>query len=517
APARPPSGPQRVVAPPPLHPPAPPAPPPAPAAAPSDFVVEHASEGPTSPTRDVKGTPADIETFDGTIDFNALAHDAAKADGIEIQEEVDLRPQDLVVEGLAHTQYESGSFARPTDAELDEGFAKIDLPLIMPDDVPEAVPAAPPRVSDVARTPPPPLAPAPPAPPPPAPPAPPRPPPPPPPPPAPPRSASPAPGRGRALRRRRSGRHRRPVARRAGAHGDDGGVVSPAGQSGRRVARLPGLVGAASDGCAVAGAGRVSHAGGAKEGRASGCGRDRAGVSEANPNGTTGRAGARRPPVRWPVPARARLRGRAARCRRRRGPGGAGGGHATGGGGDFARPGVRRRGPSKLRTRGGAAGDARVGATAGRARRWVLVRSVLQPATGGREWVAVRGRGCGVGRPDGSPVRSEGHAPHGRRERSGSVPGLAPGPQVIVHIAVLNGPNLNLLGEREPELYGRTTLAEIETRTRAQGRTLGVDVSWTQTNHEGELVDAIQRLKGKADGLVINAAAFTHTSLAVRD
>jgi len=178
APARPPSGPQRVVAPPPLHPPAPPAPPPAPpapAAAQSDFVVEHASEGPTSPTLDVKGTPADIETFDGTIDFNALAHDAAKADGIEIQEEVDLRPQDLVVEGLAHTQYESGSFARPTDAELDEGFAKIDLPLIMPDDVPEAVPAAPPRVSDVARTPPPPLAPAPPAPPPPAPPAPPPP------------------------------------------------------------------------------------------------------------------------------------------------------------------------------------------------------------------------------------------------------------------------------------------------------------------------------------------------------
>lgn len=86
-----------------------------------------------------------------------------------------------------------------------------------------------------------------------------------------------------------------------------------------------------------------------------------------------------------------------------------------------------------------------------------------------------------------------------------------------MHIAVLNGPNLNLLGEREPELYGRTSLAEIETRTRAQARTLGVEVSWTQTNHEGELVEAIQRLKGGVDGLVINAAAFTHTSLAVRD
>jgi 3-dehydroquinate dehydratase-2 len=87
-----------------------------------------------------------------------------------------------------------------------------------------------------------------------------------------------------------------------------------------------------------------------------------------------------------------------------------------------------------------------------------------------------------------------------------------------VHIAVLNGPNLNLLGEREPELYGRTTLAEIEAHTRERARKLGVEISWTQTNHEGELVDAIQRLGGgKADGIVINAAAFTHTSLAVRD
>ena len=85
-----------------------------------------------------------------------------------------------------------------------------------------------------------------------------------------------------------------------------------------------------------------------------------------------------------------------------------------------------------------------------------------------------------------------------------------------MHIAVLNGPNLNLLGEREPEVYGRATLAEIETRTRDRARALGVEISWQQTNHEGELVDAIQGLKGKADGLVINAAAYTHTSLAVR-
>ena len=86
-----------------------------------------------------------------------------------------------------------------------------------------------------------------------------------------------------------------------------------------------------------------------------------------------------------------------------------------------------------------------------------------------------------------------------------------------MHIAVLNGPNLNLLGEREPELYGRTTLVEIEARTRERARALGVELSWRQTNHEGELVDAIQGLKGRADGAVINAAAFTHTSLALRD
>ncbi|MEX2156285.1 MAG: type II 3-dehydroquinate dehydratase [Gemmatimonadales bacterium] len=86
-----------------------------------------------------------------------------------------------------------------------------------------------------------------------------------------------------------------------------------------------------------------------------------------------------------------------------------------------------------------------------------------------------------------------------------------------MHIAVLNGPNLNLLGEREPELYGRTSLAEIERATRERARALGVECSWTQTNHEGELVEAIQGLRGHADGAVVNAAAFTHTSLAVRD
>ena len=86
-----------------------------------------------------------------------------------------------------------------------------------------------------------------------------------------------------------------------------------------------------------------------------------------------------------------------------------------------------------------------------------------------------------------------------------------------MHIAVLNGPNLNLLGEREPEIYGRATLAEIEAATRERARALGVECSWTQTNHEGELIDAIQGLRGRADGALVNAAAFTHTSFAVRD
>ena len=86
-----------------------------------------------------------------------------------------------------------------------------------------------------------------------------------------------------------------------------------------------------------------------------------------------------------------------------------------------------------------------------------------------------------------------------------------------MRIAVLNGPNLNLLGVREPEVYGRTTLGEIEAATSAQAAALGVECVWTQTNHEGELVEAVQRLRGTVDGALVNAAAFTHTSLAVRD
>jgi 3-dehydroquinate dehydratase-2 len=86
-----------------------------------------------------------------------------------------------------------------------------------------------------------------------------------------------------------------------------------------------------------------------------------------------------------------------------------------------------------------------------------------------------------------------------------------------MHVVVLNGPNLNLLGTREPEVYGRTTLAELEQLVRDEAKRLDLAISWVQTNHEGEFVDAIQRLKGNADGAMVNAAAFTHTSLAIRD
>jgi 3-dehydroquinate dehydratase-2 len=86
-----------------------------------------------------------------------------------------------------------------------------------------------------------------------------------------------------------------------------------------------------------------------------------------------------------------------------------------------------------------------------------------------------------------------------------------------VRIAVLNGPNLNLLGTREPAVYGSTTLPEIEARLRDVARELRIDVECAQHNGEGELIDAIQALRGRADAAIINAGAYSHTSLAIRD
>ena len=84
-------------------------------------------------------------------------------------------------------------------------------------------------------------------------------------------------------------------------------------------------------------------------------------------------------------------------------------------------------------------------------------------------------------------------------------------------ILFLNGPNLNLLGTREPEVYGRLTLADIEAKVRQRANTLGVEVEFRQSNQEGELVGWIQEAKGKFAAIVINAAAYTHTSVALRD
>ena len=86
-----------------------------------------------------------------------------------------------------------------------------------------------------------------------------------------------------------------------------------------------------------------------------------------------------------------------------------------------------------------------------------------------------------------------------------------------MRIAVINGPNLNLLGTREPELYGSTTLPQIEDRLRTLGKELGAELSFTQLNGEGELVEAVHALRGKVDGALVNAGAYSHTSLAIRD
>lgn len=87
----------------------------------------------------------------------------------------------------------------------------------------------------------------------------------------------------------------------------------------------------------------------------------------------------------------------------------------------------------------------------------------------------------------------------------------------VKNILVLNGPNLNLLGTRQPEIYGKMTLAHIEKKLGALAKELGVRIDFRQSNSEGELVTWIQRAAGKFGAIVINPAAYTHSSLAMRD
>ena len=86
-----------------------------------------------------------------------------------------------------------------------------------------------------------------------------------------------------------------------------------------------------------------------------------------------------------------------------------------------------------------------------------------------------------------------------------------------MNILILHGPNLNLLGTREPDVYGKTTLGEIDALLREYARSHGIDLRIVQSNHEGELIDAIHNSTGWAEGIVINPAAYTHTSVALRD
>lgn len=116
-----------------------------------------------------------------------------------------------------------------------------------------------------------------------------------------------------------------------------------------------------------------------------------------------------------------------------------------------------------------------------------------------------------------SPVRWTVRADIPHEFPSGDPVGPSVSSKLVKKILFLNGPNLNLLGTRQPEIYGRDTLASIEASVQERAQALGVSVEFRQTNEEGQLVTWIQQAKGSVHAIALNAAAYTHTSIALRD
>jgi len=148
----------------------------------------------------------------------------------------------------------------------------------------------------------------------------------------------------------------------------------------------------------------------------------------------------------------------------------------------------------------------------------VRMANVYRQPAGGAEPLHEPGRDmgfvCGFGR---QAYRLALEATRNRLGRPNGVASGAKSASVSRIVHVINGPNLNLLGTREPEIYGRDTLDDIASRCRAVGAGCGISIVFLQSNHEGGIVDWIQDAIGKADAIVINAAAYTHTSVAIHD
>src|SRR6185437_833082 len=144
-------------------------------------------------------------------------------------------------------------------------------------------------------------------------------------------------------------------------------------------------------------------------------------------------------------------------------------------------------------------------------------RAALEPADRLLRRILRQSRKWRRGRIEGRHRHRDSLTERRRAVRSRAVPRMAGRAEEVVRIAVLNGPSLNLLGTREPAIYGHETLADIETRMRKVAAELHVELEFAQKSGEGELVDVILALRGRAQGALINAGAYSHTSLAIRD